>query len=275
MPCPYEFQEQSVDEDDNFRGPCVVPMTLSASTYEAVGHQMLDKEGHQSSHRLGLIDFTNSTTTIEGLIAANVGVISLISGDDLTDNSFAQQMHLANAWKPDVVVTTYRSAMPVLNALRGYYDALGVSAPLLEHVDVSRRHRRSNFDYDMLFVTESNRLRKTVEGARTLVIDQYFNSGRSLYEAGRICAAAGSTAITGMAGYWYGDVYDQPVDHSTYPDAATVSMLHAEFMYQIGIQAAEIPQQSKPNVSNSAIAAKYKLFGVTAQYEHFVANMDK
>jgi hypoxanthine phosphoribosyltransferase len=276
MPCPYDLQEQLADEDDDtvFGGPCAVPTYLSATNYGAVEHQMLDEEGHQANHRVNLVDFTDRKSIVEGLVAPNIGIRNLISGENLTDNSFAQQMHLASAWRPDVVVATYRSAMPVHNALKGYYDALGASAPLLEHVDVSHRHRRSNFDYNTLFVAECNRLRRVVEGARTLVIDQYFNTGRSLFEAGKILTTAGSTAIRGMAGHWYGDVYEQRIGHATYPDATTVRTLHAEFMYHTGLRAAAVPQQTKPEVSTGDIAAKYKLFEVTAHYERFVTEMD-
>lgn len=270
MPCPYELQELFDDEDDTiFGGPCAVPTKLSVATYDAVGHQMLDKEGHQSGYRLNLIDFTDRTSTVEGLVGANIGVHNLISGEDLTDNSFAQQMHLAAAREPDVIVATYRSALPILNAIRGYYDACGRPVPILEYVDVSRRHRETHFNFDGLFQTESDRLNRVVEGARTLVIDQYFNSGHSLRDSAKILTVAGASAVTGIVGHWYGDLLDESASRPTYPAAGTVTRLHANFMYQVGLQAAAVQQQEKPQISTGAIAAKYKHFRVTEQYERF------
>jgi phosphoribosylpyrophosphate synthetase len=235
MPCPVNYQYTA---DRRNASNCRISDILDVEHYDKIRHSMLDQEGHQANQRLGLIHLSGDNLHDE-LLAAKVGVQSPAY---YTDTSFSQQMHSANsASSPDVILATYRSAVPVLAAVQGYYEGSNRRVPVLSHVEASFMKRVEWHGHEALRQAEIERLSELVCNKSVLVIDQTFGNGGTLKRAGKIATAAGAASVIGMVGYWYGNLMDERHEETPFPPAE--SLWHGEheaFMYKVGRAAAEV-----------------------------------
>lgn len=241
MPCPIKYQ--------NTANNCRIGDILDVEHYDKIRHFMLDQEGHQTKQRLGLIHLSDDNLHDE-LLVAKVGVQSPAC---FTDTSFSQQMHYANiASTPDAILATYRSAVPVLAAVQGYYAALDRRVPVLSHVEASFLKRVEWHRHEALRQTEIERLSELVCNKSVLIIDQTFGNGGTLQRAGKIATAAGAASVIGMVGYWYGNLMDKRHEETSFPPAE--SLWHGEheaFMCEVGRSAAEVaidPKDKAPTL---------------------------
>ncbi len=210
---------------------------------------MLDQEGHQASQRLGLIHLSSDNIHDE-ILAARVGVQSPAY---YSDTSFSQQMHFANSSSnPDVILATYRSAVPVLVAVQGYYEGSGLHVPVLAHVEASFMKRVEWPDHRALRQAEIERLSELLCSKSVMIIDQTFGGGGTLKRASQIATAAGATSVIGMVGYWYGSLMSVQHEETSFPPAETLwHGEHEAFMYEVGRAAAEVaidPKDKAPTL---------------------------
>lgn len=140
---------------------------------------------------------------------------------------------------PDAFVFTLKSAVPVADCVRGFFDAIGLERPLIEVVESNRDLSKGYYELldrtdDKEFaketaLQEADRLRDSLQGAEHVcVVDQFVCSGMTLKLAGEILKMAGLRNISAIRGDWYHDAYSYDV----IPASAT--SLHRQFMYGVG-----------------------------------------
>lgn len=120
---------------------------------------------------------------------------------------------------PDVYLFTANSAIPVADSVRGVYDEIGGTMPEMRPIFANSRLSASPNRLDVQFIEyEVERLKSELSGSRTVVIDQYTDSGRTIRLAEAMLFRAGvmnvgSTHLT----KWYeeADVGDLKCDGMT------------------------------------------------------------
>jgi len=225
---------------------CKVPRLLGDhGAYSLAEHLMVDAEGHQAEFPVTSIDLMADTVNRQRK-AVKVGLLQSHDPMFRIDTSFSQQMHHALAtFEPDIILATYRSAVPLLDAAEGYYEAKGVPIPLMDAVDVSREANcpRHGEGVDEKIEVEAERLAPILARKNVLILDEYFETGTALQRAGETAKAAGASAVRGIIGYWYRKMI-------VGPQAVSVDSLrraHAGFMRSIGSMAAKTPAYDKPD----------------------------
>jgi hypothetical protein len=226
---------------------CLLPGELEEAAYPLVYHAMVDREGHQKTFRLNIVDLLGDRRSER--IAAFAGLYSLGMEDMIIDTSFSQQMHKVAPTQPDIVLATYRSATPVLAAVEGYYDEKKQRRPHLDVVDVSRENRLYG-PYSVLSHTEqrkkseheADRLREIVEGKRVAIVDEYYERGGALWAAGDVAARAGAISVLGVIGRWYRKI---PIELSR-TGKDDIYAAHRDFMHDVGRASAQTPIHDKP-----------------------------
>lgn len=164
------------------------------------------------------------------------------------DTSFSRQMRALVAdvppdCQPDALLFTEVSAIPIADAVRGYYEGLGAEVPLLTSI---KANRELAADYNkreggMIRWTrdekqEVKRLRLSLYGVRRIaIIDQYVWSGITRnYAAGLVFNATGVTRVTHVQGRWYDEITDRGS-----VDCESLTSTHSELMYEVGLLAAK------------------------------------
>lgn len=142
----------------------------------------------------------------------------------------------SGAPKPEIeyIGFTYRSAIPVADAIRGVYDGIGFKCPPLFYVRCNKYFRQED-ESGRSRQAEIARLSRVLEvGAKTVIIDQFVSSGQTLAYASGVVEEATLVAPDTITGKWYGDATHIDVDTSlmTSPVAAQ--------MHQIGVMCAEL-----------------------------------
>lgn len=131
---------------------------------------------------------------------------------------------------PDVYLFTANSAIPVADSVRAVYEEMGGTMPEMHPIFTNSR---LSVDPDLagrrFIEQEIARLRTEFKGSRTVVIDQYTDTGRTVKLAEEMLFRAGvmnvgSTHLT----KWYeeADIEDIQLD--------TMTSVHAELMKSIG-----------------------------------------
>ena len=149
--------------------------------------------------------------------------------------SFGEYMRLFNPLDPDVFVLTANSAIPVADAIRGWYDTTGQKIPDLTYV---KADRELSVDESQLTVVQRNiletdikRLREKYAGSRAIIIDQFVHSGKTIELASRMLGQAGIIAdASTLYTKWYNHAFGEI-------DKDTMTSEHARFMRRIGQEA--------------------------------------
>ncbi len=153
---------------------------------------------------------------------------------------------------PDAFLLTARSAVPVADAVRGYYAELGLQAPYIGYIRANRllaavhggRPGPSTCSYDdakKVFNDEALRLRPKLAGmSHVCVIDQYVASGGTLQYAGEILEAADIANVTAIRGLWYAQAYDKGDEL----DFKRPTSRHARLMHTVGVMSCQRSQKT-------------------------------
>jgi hypothetical protein len=170
------------------------------------------------------------------------------------DYSFARQMAtaLAQAAKPDGFVVTAYSAIPVADAVRGFYDELGQPCPDIQYVNANSQNSSwfysrnrpvtgpktlSEATHEANHQLEVNRLRPLLDGMRHVVlVDQLAASGASIRYGREILLRAGVSSVSSMIGNWYNNA------EPAYVNLEGVRLADSELsakMHDIGSQACQ------------------------------------
>lgn len=137
--------------------------------------------------------------------------------------------------KPDAILLTTNSALPVADSVRGYLDERGIQQPLISYIRVNRYEAVAHEHAAGVRPShhEVRRVKELLQGlGHVCIIDQYTHRGITISYAGKVVRAAGIPHVTGIRGQWYGQV--KPKEFSLSP----ASSPHATYMRSIGVDAA-------------------------------------
>jgi hypothetical protein len=153
-----------------------------------------------------------------------------------TDTSFTRQIvDVDGRGTPDAFVFTIKSAIPVADSVRGFYETSGKNTPLLLGIGVNQMmahgymmdERASKIE----FSDELERLTPIIQGmARVCVIDQYVCTGNTIRTAVELISRAGVNDVETIQGLWYQEALPSEIDISG------MSSKHSDFMNNIGHQ---------------------------------------
>lgn len=166
------------------------------------------------------------------------------------DFSFSRQMHavcdlddpqLASqfATSPDLFLVTAASAVPVADAIRGFYEATGASHPVIDYIAANQemaaafREGYIRFNpWQKAFQTEVTRLIPRVESSQHVcVVDEFVAEGTTVQYAHQILKTAGIEVASTIRGKWYGQANRSEID------LERLTSIHAPYMRKIGLQA--------------------------------------
>ncbi|MDB5175168.1 MAG: hypothetical protein JWM81_26 [Candidatus Saccharibacteria bacterium] len=160
----------------------------------------------------------------------------LVDDRPVGSSLFATRMAEVTSEPVDAFLFTADSAIPVADAVRGYYEVLDEDLPYLGYVAANRKTSRlSTVPRIRHVVQEAARLRRELKGAkRVVVVDQFKNTGITLNQAQVIARTATSNAeVIPIAGRWYEQTSRNDVMKSG------MSSVHSAFMFTIGRLAAD------------------------------------
>ena len=166
-------------------------------------------------------------------------MLSTDTGDDTSLPSLMMALHDNNP--PDVYALTAMSAIPVADALRGYYGELGLPEPSIVAVHANKTISRAPADTQICAVKkEVERLTPLVGGRTVALIDQYVATGGTLRLARYMLHKAGAKRTrSDSRTRWYDQAARGDVD------VENLTSTHADLMHAIGKQAAKINQANQ------------------------------
>lgn len=138
---------------------------------------------------------------------------------------------------PEIILATYRTAVPVLATVKRYYEHFSTPIPEDGHIFANRRSSRFLNDegyLDQHSLGEIRRLSPIIKGKQVLIIDQWKNVGHTIQLADTIAEEAGASSVHTITGQWYTS-FDEEV--SIWPSVGSLDILrkkHQPFMESIG-----------------------------------------
>lgn len=155
--------------------------------------------------------------------------------------SFGDTMdYLTEAGHPDVYLFTHKSAIPVADSVRGYYEERGLEIPELGIVNTKENSgsnsdsRLPSYAYDRVLEREVASLSPLVEGKKVAVVDQYIEYAHTIMKAVDITLQAGAASVVRpVKAEWYHEAKMSDIDFEH------VSSIHAAKMREIGRAAAK------------------------------------
>lgn len=164
-----------------------------------------------------------------------------IKDDMLTEGnySFHRQMYAATVSGVQAVLCTAKSAIPIADAVRGFYDGLELPRPRLGFVRADSRIVATHVSHRIeRRVDEVQRLQPLLADVTAVaIIDQFIFSGATIGFADEIVKISGVEHSQLIRGKWYhegGELVN--MKYMTSP--------HAEFMYSVGQAAAALCLES-------------------------------
>jgi len=151
----------------------------------------------------------------------------------LQNVSFAEYMKRFHQMKPEVFALTANSAVPVADAIRGWYDEIGEEQPELTYVRANRDLTQENLSLEEQNVVEQDikRLEREYADARAVIIDQFVCSAKTLNLATCMLGRAGLMVMDGThEARWYNHAFGDI-------DLTNMTSEHAPFMRWIGREA--------------------------------------
>lgn len=169
------------------------------------------------------------------------------------ESSFTGVMAYLRQFNPDVFLFTHKSAIPIADSVRGYYEELGLAIPELGVVNTKEKDRTRELDFTNphfikrrwdnispeVIQRELKALRPVVDGKKVAVIDQLTATRGTLKRANVLVGKAGASAvILPYEANWYDEALDDDVN------VTELTSVHAEHMRKIGHTAAqfELPE---------------------------------
>ena len=195
------------------------PMSLRPVTYPLAEKALLYADPNARS----ALQEIHQTTTLDDL---NAAAYDYSLQRQLTDVS-----QTTNTPEPDCYLFTAYSAIPVADAIRGFYNRRSMSIPILGYVHANRETSREYSDeHDKVDTSEVLRLRRLIQGLRHVcVIDQYCSTKATVLQASHMALAAGAQRVSAIQGKWYEDLTIGEA-----PDLAQLTSSHAPFFQAIG-----------------------------------------
>lgn len=139
----------------------------------------------------------------------------------------AQIQDTYSKYEPEAYLVTAYSAIPVADAIRGFYRELGVDQPLIDYVRPPK-----GLGHFIVAKTENLRLKSLLIDitGKICVVDEYVNTGRALAQSRATIAGTGipKEDIVSIKGRWYHNARrrDLQVDQTT--------SSHRNFMSRVG-----------------------------------------
>lgn len=165
-----------------------------------------------------------------GSILASVG-----NAND-REKSFVRQLFMLGIFgesdPPDAIFFTTNSAIPMADVFRGIYDAAATQIPSLLPIDgKSCKLLGAVGDTGLISVSQRRAINHRLVGiSRTLVVDQYKSSGKTLSGAQTVLEHHGKLSET-ISGRWYGDA-NRHADVNIQDMTSTF----AEQLHRIGVE---------------------------------------
>lgn len=132
------------------------------------------------------------------------------------DISLARQLSEVSQQAPSAFLFTAKSAIPVADAVRGYYEAKGIEAPLLSSIKPSKSHH------------EARRLNRLNLSGHVVIVEQFISTGRTFRGVSELALELGAQAISVIRGDWYEDARNSTVK------VTDLTSIFKEGMYSIG-----------------------------------------
>lgn len=213
-----------------------VDETLRRDVYPLVKSSMLSATPKQKSRPSGVRNLRSRSFAAP------------LAGAKYADMSFARQMHDVlqqpssktkneKLSSPDLFLLTYKSAIPVADAIRGYYEVLEQPEPIISFVRPFKEQNTDGSSNEKLIENEITRLEQLVQHvANVCVVDQFVSTGNTIKRARNLIdqAAGGETTGTVIRGDWYGQA-----NQIGPTQIEQMTSKHADFMRRIGQVAAE------------------------------------
>lgn len=164
-------------------------------------------------------------------MTAESTAIDIPPTDTRNDFSLTRQLNeltLSEQDRPDAYYFTVRSAVPIADAVRGYYSARHLDLPSLRPVYANWRFSRSGLASKEA-TEEEERLRQEVADVQhAAVIDQYVATGTTITYASQLLLRSGVPRVTAIPGHWYDDIY------FGHEHVATMTSQHCDFLFRAG-----------------------------------------
>jgi adenine/guanine phosphoribosyltransferase-like PRPP-binding protein len=146
--------------------------------------------------------------------------------------SFVSQMATALNTQPSAFLLTANSAVPVADSIRGFYDELGVEAPLVDYILAPRKSGL----FGAVIRAEKLRLSRQLQaaGENVYVVDDFVMTGSTLARAKKLLLDIGVQQVSYSNGRWYNDAKRSEINLDG------VTSVHAPKMYEIGQKACEL-----------------------------------
>ena len=195
--------ELAPPDDASHRSACDI---LEPENYEAIFQGMVNqgtRSSLENNRQVGLLSFTDQIAKITR------------KGD------------------PDCYLFTIKSAIPVADAVRGYYETIGRAQPPLGMIYVDHR---DGFVRERANSMEARRLQPLLQGlGRISIVEQFVCTGRTLAMARAIVHQANPQIKTDnfSRSNWYHDALAADIDYEN------MTSTHAEFMHSVGVAAAK------------------------------------
>lgn len=156
---------------------------------------------------------------------------------------------------PDVFLFTHKSAIPLADSVRGYYEEIGVKVPEFGVVNTkdedgaSEEYTRGTWNWeqsarhydfdsvrrDVVVVREVRKLTDLLQGRSVAIIDQMISEGVTIRTAMDIADEAGAVIVSRPEdAKWYNDAREKDIDFQA------LSSTHKEFLTRVGRSAAQV-----------------------------------
>lgn len=151
-----------------------------------------------------------------------------------SDFSFSRQIREAEQSGVDTFALTAYSAVPVADAIRGYYHGRRAQEPIITYIHtpnkwyyamLAKAGKRYRLAQDDIGDLEAH----TADSANICIVEQYIHSGFSLQIAAQALRAVGHTSLSGICGLWY-----DSVDQREAIDISAMTSSHSAFMQRVG-----------------------------------------
>ncbi len=161
----------------------------------------------------------------------------------LDDASFIGELTRARNKGADAFLFTAYSAIPLADAIRGFYLYIGEELPVIDYVMARKVHKGEHHKAKLLSEEVPRLTGVLADCRRVCVVEQYVSTLNTLFFAHQIVA---ETTQAGIAQDDIRGKYYHLVDPSDV-DLEAVTSIHQEFMKEIGRKVAATMTHDRPN----------------------------
>lgn len=152
----------------------------------------------------------------------------------ILDSSLMRQLPGLIEFEPEVMLFTAKSAIPMADVFRGFFDSMGLRPPKMNHIKMNWIDPHNQRGHETAG-DEFKRLIPMTSGSRVAVVDQYIVSGSSLLHASVVArVVSGRSDVYPMGGRWYQEAYEFDIDFEQ------TTSVYAQELRKIGHSASAI-----------------------------------